>query len=182
MTAPSIELLTDLRRRRVADEATTSELAAEVGLSVPLLNYYWRTRGLVESMPYRTPWTHVEVQQLYARWVAGESLDELAESSGRTKGAIWSAFDRAGLSLPECDVRGGYRVRDNARRISRRAVVYGVQMRQEGWTYPRIHAAVVARFGYPFGRKALERTIRRYARVHLEESSPVRAAVLGGAR
>jgi AcrR family transcriptional regulator len=182
MTTPSIELLTDLRRRRVADEATTPELAAEVGMSVHLLNYYWRTRGLVESMPYRTPWTQAEVQQLYARWIARESLNELAASSGRSKSAIWSAFDRAGLSLPDYDVRGGYRVRDSARRISQRAAVYGVQMRREGWTYPRIHTEVVARFGYPFGLKSLERTIRRYARVHLEESSPVRAAVLGGGR
>lgn len=181
MTTPSIELLTDLRRRRVADEATTSELAAEAGMNAAQLKYYWRTRGLVEAMPYEqfTPWTMSEIRALHARWVAGESLDMLAASTLRSRTAIWHAFKRAGLSLPEHDIRGGYGVREDVRRIARRSVVCAAQRRAQGWQWQRIHAHVVQRFGYPFKVGALTAAVRRYVRAHMAETSTVRAAVLG---
>ena len=154
-------------RQRLLDGETRAALAAEVGISAELLNYYWKSRGLIESMPHpkghRELWTYPRLRRLHARWCAGVSLSELAKAEGVGRDAIWHAFKAHGIETPDYVTNRTRYMRSASEQVAvNRSLALAAAMRRDGALWKHIHAECVRRFGYPMSLETLRRRASQY--------------------
>ena len=115
--------LVRLRLRMPAE--TVATIAASVGLSGAQLTKRWARAGIIDEYPMVRPhrWTRPYAVSLHRRWCANETLADLEASEGIHRSAIWHAFRRFGLRLPDHIARQGRGKMSAARKTAEKAVV-----------------------------------------------------------
>lgn len=125
MTKRTRKSLRALRLRYSAGEDLAA-LASEAGLSVGTLRWWWRKTGLNEEIVgryrMRRRWKRSTLRSLRERYVAGESVESLAEETGCGVKALTAAWTQHGIAreLPLPGLRRADWTMGQLRRLAQR--------------------------------------------------------------